>query len=123
MSETKFTKSHEWIKIEGDTAKIGISNYAQGELGDIVFVDLPEVGDELKKGDNFADIESVKTASEIYSPAGGVVVAINEELEDAPESLNENAVDTWIVEIGELAELADLLTQAEYDKYVAELDD
>ncbi|MHC5375004.1 glycine cleavage system protein GcvH [Enterococcus sp. LJL120] len=123
MSEIKFTKSHEWIKIDGDSAKIGVSDYAQGELGDIVYVDLPDIGDEIKKGANFADIESVKTASEIYSPVSGVVVAINEELEDAPESINEKANDTWIIEVGELGDLEDLLTQEEYDAYLKEIDD
>ncbi|MHC5248914.1 glycine cleavage system protein GcvH [Enterococcus sp. LJL90] len=123
MSEIKFTKSHEWIKIDGDSAKIGVSDYAQGELGDIVYVDLPDIGDEIKKGANFADIESVKTASEIYSPVSGVVVAINEDLEDAPESINEKANDTWIIEVGELGDLEDLLTQEEYDAYLKEIDD
>ncbi|WP_265458908.1 glycine cleavage system protein GcvH [Enterococcus sp. HY326] len=123
MSEIKFTKSHEWIKIDGDSAKIGVSDYAQGELGDIVYVDLPDIGDEIKKGANFADIESVKTASEIYSPVSGVVVAINEDLEDAPESINEKANDTWIIEVGQLGDLEDLLTQEEYDAYLKEIDD
>lgn len=121
MTEIKFTKSHEWIKIDGETAKIGISDFAQGELGDIVYVDLPDIEDEIKAGDNFADVESVKTASEVYSPISGVVIAVNEELEDAPESINEKPLDTWIIEVGKIGETADLMTKEEYEKYLKEV--
>ena len=101
MSEQlRFTKEHEWILVKGDVVRIGISDYAQSELGDIVFVDLPDVGDHVEEGEGFAALESVKAVSDVYSPVGGEITAINEELEDSPELVNESPMDRgWIVEI------------------------
>ncbi len=98
--DVKYAQDHEWVKVVGDTAKIGISDYAQDQLGDIVFVELPEVGDSFAKGDEFGTLESVKAVSELYMPVGGEITAINEALEDAPELVN-NApyADGWMIEI------------------------
>lgn len=122
MTELKFTKSHEWVKIDGDKVKVGISEYAQGELGDIVFIDLPEESDEVTKGESFTDIESVKTVSELYSPVTGTVVAVNEDLEDSPEQINAAPYDAWIMEVTDITETADLMSEEEYQAYLKELD-
>ena len=97
--DVRYSKDHEWIKVTGETVKIGISDYAQDQLGDIVFVELPTVGDTFDEGDEIGTLESVKAVSEIYAPIGGEVVAINEDLEDAPELLNQDPYGGWIVEI------------------------
>ena len=98
--DVKYTEDHEWVKLSGDTAKIGISDYAQDQLGDIVFVELPEVGDSFAKGDEFGTLESVKAVSELYMPVGGEVTARNEALEDAPELVNNAPYgDGWMIEI------------------------
>lgn len=98
--DVKYAEDHEWVKLSGDTAKIGISDYAQDQLGDIVFVELPEVGDSFAKGDEFGTLESVKAVSELYMPVGGEVTAINEALEDAPELVNNAPYgDGWMIEI------------------------
>lgn len=88
--DVRYTKDHEWAKVSGDTVKIGISDYAQDQLGDIVFVELPAVGDSFEEGDEFGTLESVKAVSELYAPISGEVVAVNEDLEDAPELLNQD---------------------------------
>lgn len=118
MSELKFTKSHEWVKVEGETVKIGISDYAQEELGDIVYIDLPEVGEEVTKEEHFADVESVKAASELYSPVSGMIVSINEDLEDSPEQINSVPYESWIMEVKEVTEMSDLMTEEEYVAFV-----
>ncbi len=97
--DVRYTKDHEWAKLTGDTIKIGISDYAQDQMGDIVFVEMPDVGDTFEEGDEFGTLESVKAVSELYIPVGGEVVAINEELEDTPELLNQDPYGGWIVEI------------------------
>ena len=97
--DVRYTKDHEWAKLTGDTIKIGISDYAQDQMGDIVFVEMPAVGDTFEEGDEFGTLESVKAVSELYIPVGGEVVAINEELEDTPELLNQDPYGGWIVEI------------------------
>lgn len=97
--DVRYTKDHEWAKVSGDTVKIGISDYAQDQLGDIVFVELPAVGDSFEEGDEFGTLESVKAVSELYAPIAGEVVAVNEDLEDAPELLNKEPYNGWIVEI------------------------
>ena len=107
-----YSEDHEWAKVSGDTVLVGISDYAQDQLGDIVFVELPEVGDSFEAGDEFGTLESVKAVSELYVPIGGEVVAINEELEDAPELVNQDPYGGWIIEIkpddiGELEKLLD----------------
>ena len=98
-TDVKYSKDHEWAKLTGETIKIGISDYAQDQLGDIVFVELPEVGDSFDAGDEFGTLESVKAVSELYAPVSGEVVAVNGELEDAPELLNQTPNESWIVEI------------------------
>jgi glycine cleavage system H protein len=97
--DVRYSKDHEWTKVTGDTVKIGISDYAQDQMGDIVFVELPAVGDTFDEGDEIGTLESVKAVSELYAPIGGEVVAINEELEDAPELLNQDPYNGWIIEI------------------------
>ncbi|MDE6716570.1 MAG: glycine cleavage system protein GcvH [Muribaculaceae bacterium] len=95
----RYAESHEWVRVDGDVAVIGISDYAQHALGNIVYVDMPEVGDELEAGDEFGAVESVKAASDLYTPVSGSVIEINEELEDRPEAINEDAFGTWIIKI------------------------
>lgn len=94
-----YTKDHEWVRKDGETVKVGISDYAQDQLGDIVFVEMPEVGDTFEKNDEFGTLESVKAVSEVYVPLSGEVVAINSALEDAPELVNEDPYANWIIEI------------------------
>lgn len=112
----RYTDDHEWITAEGDTLKVGITDYAQDQMGDIVFVEAPEVGDSLDKGDEFGTIESVKAVSELYLPIGGEIVAVNAELEDAPELVNEDPYKNWLVEIkpSDLSELEELLSVEAY---------
>jgi len=110
--DVRYTTDHEWAKMKGDTVIVGISDYAQDQLGDIVFVELPEVGDTLEAGDEFGTLESVKAVSELYTPISGEVIAINEELNDNPELLNQNPYGGWIIEIkpsdaGEFEKLLD----------------
>ena len=117
--DLKYTKSHEWIKIRDDIAVIGITDHAQAELTDIVFVELPEKGKEVKKGDEICVIESVKSVSEIYSPVNGKIVKVNSKLEDSPEIINESPYDDgWLVEleISDKSEVDSLLDAAEYKK-------
>src|SRR5690554_7312221 len=102
MTEKKllFTKEHEWVLVKGHTARVGITDYAQNELGDVVFVDLPSIGDLVEEGEGFAVVESVKAVSDIYAPVSGEIAAVNEHLEDSPELVNESPLDEgWIVEI------------------------
>ena len=116
-----YAKSHEWVVIDGDTATIGISDFAQSELGDLVFVNLPEPGDEVEAGESFVDVESVKAVSDIYSPVSGTVAEINEELLDAPELINENANDAWFIKVeGITAKAEELLSPEEYEAFCAE---
>ena len=118
----KYTKEHEWISVEGTTGTVGITDYAQNSLGDIVFVDLPKVGDTLEAGKIFGSVESVKAVSDLYSPVSGIVAAVNEDLKDAPEKVNADANNTWMLklEIKDSAELSSLLTADQYDKFVTE---
>jgi len=120
----KFASSHEWVKNNNDgTVTIGISHHAQGLLGDVVFVDLPEEGDEITAGEHFSLVESVKAASDVYAPITGVVIEVNEELEDAPELINESAfVEGWIakVRVSELAQLDNLLSYEDYSAVIEE---
>ncbi|HKO18428.1 MAG TPA: glycine cleavage system protein GcvH [Acidobacteriaceae bacterium] len=118
----KYTKEHEWISVDGSTGTVGITDYAQNSLGDIVFVELPKVGDSLEAGKIFGSVESVKAVSDLYSPVSGTVTAINEELKDAPEKVNADANTTWMMklEIKDAAELNALLNAEQYDKFVSE---
>jgi len=117
----KYTKDHEWIEVEGDTATIGITNHAQEQLGDVVFVELPAIGKKVTKGGEAAVVESVKAASEVYAPVSGEVVAVNKELEGDPALVNRGAEgDGWFmkVKLKDKSELADLMDKAAYDKFV-----
>ncbi|MDD3400684.1 MAG: glycine cleavage system protein GcvH [Eubacteriales bacterium] len=117
-----FAKSHEWANLNEDgTATIGISDYAQNELGDLVFVNLPEVGDELSSGEVFADVESVKAVSDVYSPISGTVEEINENLLDNPALINESAYDAWFVRVSNATLPDGLMTKEEYEHYLATL--
>ena len=111
-----YTKDHEWVRIDGDTAVVGISDYAQDQLGDIVYVEMPEVGDEFSQGEEFGTLESVKAVSEIYLPMTGEIVEVNEALEDAPELVNKDPYENWLVRIrpADLSELDELLSVDEY---------
>lgn len=116
--ELKYSKSHEWVKEEDGVIVIGLTDYAQSELGDLVFVNLPEVDDEVTVGEPFADVESVKAVSDVYSPVSGVVCEINEELLDAPESINEAPYDAWFVKVKDITDQEELLTAQEYEAFV-----
>lgn len=125
MSEKglRFTKDHEWVLLEGNIARVGISEYAQNELGDVVFVDLPTEGDTVEEGEGFAVVESVKAVSDIYAPVSGTVVRVNEELETSPELINESPLEKgWIaeIEVGDSAHLDDLMTAEEYKAFIKE---
>ena len=113
-----YSESHEWVKVEEGFAFIGITDYAQNSLGEIVFVELPEEDDNVESGADFAAVESVKAASDIVSPLTGVIVAVNEDLEDAPELLNEDAFENWIIkiEMEDKSELNKLLSKEEYQE-------
>lgn len=114
--ELKYSKTHEWLKQEGDVYVIGITDYAQDALGDIVFANLPSVGDEVKAGASFGDVESVKAVSDIYAPVSGKVVEVNEELLDNPALINEDAYNAWLIKVNEVSETEGLLDAQEYTK-------
>ncbi len=116
----KYTKEHEWVKIEGDTGTIGITDYAQNSLGDIVFVELPKIGATLEKGKTFGTVESVKAVSDIYAPVSGTVTAINDELTKSPEKINSDAHASWIVKVKLTGGTDGLLSAADYEKFIAE---
>ncbi|HFQ15990.1 MAG TPA: glycine cleavage system protein GcvH [Rhodobacteraceae bacterium] len=125
MSKTRFSKDHEYILVDGDTGTIGISDYAQQQLGDVVFVELPETGASFAKGDEVAVVESVKAASEIYSPVAGTVTEVNAALEDNPATVNEDAMGAgWFVKlkIANSDDLNDLMSEDDYKAYIAGLD-
>ena len=118
----KYSTDHEWALIEGDIITVGITDHAQSELGDIVFVELPDVGDEVDKGDSFGTIEAVKTVAELYAPASGEVVEVNESLEDEAETINSNPYESgWIVKIklSDASELDELLNAEGYQEHIS----
>jgi glycine cleavage system H protein len=121
-SDFKYTKEHEWIKADGKSATMGITNYAQESLGDIVFVDLPKPGTEVAAGKTLGSVESVKAVSDIYAPVSGTVTEINGELTTSPEKVNKDAHGAWMVKISlkNPEELKSLLSAADYEKFVAE---
>lgn len=124
MSETRYTKDHEYIRIEGDTGTVGITDFAQGQLGDVVFVELPALGKTVAKGGEAAVVESVKAASEVYAPVSGEVVAVNSELEAAPGTVNEDPSGKgWFLKLKltDAAELEGLMSEAEYQNYLKTL--
>ena len=118
--ELKYTKDHEWLKMEGNVAVVGITDFAQDALGDVVFINLPEVGDTVTAGESFGDVESVKAVSDVNSPVTGVVLEINEELIDSPELLNEDPYGAWIIKVENITAEEDLLDAAAYEALCAE---
>lgn len=119
--ELRYTKEHEWVKVEGNKVTVGITDFAQNELGDIVFVELPEVGDTVTLNDSFGNVESVKTVSELYSPISGTVVEVNAELADTPELVNESPYEgAWmiVVELSDASEVEALLDAAAYEALI-----
>ena len=118
----RYAKSHEWLLLEGDCATVGITDYAQSSLGDIVFVELPKIGQQIEVGSTFGSVESVKAVSDLYSPITGSVTAVNEKLNDTPDTLNKAANDTWIIKVSVKSadEAKSMLSAAEYEKFVAE---
>ena len=119
-AELKYSKDHEWVKFEGDTAIIGISDFAQDALGDVVFVNLPGEGDEATAGEAFGDVESVEAVSDLVSPVSGTIVAVNEELADAPETLNSDPYGAWIIKVEGVSAQEELLDAAAYEAFCAE---
>ena len=117
--DLKYSKEHEWVKVTGNKAYVGITDYAQDALGDIVFVELPEVGTEISAGDTFGVVESVKAASDIYCPVSGTITKVNEELVDSPEIINEDPYGAWIIEIEltDPSELDELMDDKEYEDF------
>ena len=121
MADARYTKDHEWIRLDGDVAAVGITTYAQSQLGDVVFIDLPKIGTRVTKGDEAAVVESVKAASEVYAPASGEVVAVNEALEAAPATVNQDAEGAgWFVKLklADASELDDLMSAHDYQLYL-----
>jgi glycine cleavage system H protein len=118
----RYTKEHEWIQVDGKIGTVGITDYAQNSLGDIVFVDLPKVGDTVEAGKSFGSVESVKAVSDLFAPVSGSVTAVNEELKDAPEKINSDANATWLlkVELSDAKQVDGLLTAADYEKFTSE---
>jgi len=122
LDDLRYAESHEWVKVDGDVATVGISDYAQHALGNIVYVDMPEVGDEVAQGEDFGAVESVKAASDLLSPVSGEVIEINEALEDEPELVNQDAYANWImkVKMSDPSEVDNLLDGAAYAKLCEE---
>jgi len=119
-AELKYSKSHEWVKMEGDVAVIGISDFAQDALGDVVFVNLPSVGDAVTAGAAFGDVESVKAVSDLVSPVSGKIVEVNEALADEAEALNSDPYGSWIIKVSGITDTEELLDAAAYEAFCAE---
>lgn len=115
-----YTKSHEWVKFDGDKAVVGLTDYAQSELGSIVFVNLPQVGDEVSAGTTFADVESIKAVSEVFCPVSGIVDEINEELMDRPDAINNAPYESWLAKISDVSSKEEMMDAAAYEAFVAE---
>jgi glycine cleavage system H protein len=118
----RYTKEHEWIQVDGTIGTVGITDYAQNSLGDIVFVDLPKVGDTIEAGKSFGSVESVKAVSDLFAPVSGTVAAVNEDLKDAPEKINSDANTTWLlkIELSDAKQVDALLSAADYEKFTSE---
>jgi len=118
----RYTKEHEWIEVDGASGTVGITDYAQSSLGDIVFVDLPKVGDKVEAGKTFGSVESVKAVSDLYAPVSGTVTAVNEELANAPEKINTDANKTWMLKLDLIGggQADGLLSAEEYEKFISE---
>ena len=121
-ADYRYTKEHEWIQVDGTIGTVGITDYAQDSLGDIVFVDLPKVGDTVEAGKSFGSVESVKAVSDLFAPVSGAVTAVNEDLKDAPEKINSDANTTWLlkVELSDAKQVDALLSAADYEKFTSE---
>ncbi|MGC2109448.1 MAG: glycine cleavage system protein GcvH [Candidatus Korobacteraceae bacterium] len=121
-ADYKYTKEHEWLKVDGKTGSIGITDYAQNSLGDIVFVELPKAGTEITAGKTFGSVESVKAVSDLFAPVSGTVAEVNEALNTAPEQVNKDANNTWMIKVTlkDPSEAGQLLSAADYEKFVAE---
>ena len=123
-NDLMYTKSHEWIKMQEDgTALVGLSDYAQDALGDLVFVNLPETGDEVSAGEPFADVESVKAVSDVYSPLTGVVDAINDNLLDTPEAINEAPYDAWFIKVSDITDKEELMDAGAYEAFLKTIEE
>ncbi len=121
--DVKYSKEHEWVLVEGNVATVGITDYAQEQLGDIVYIELPEVGTEVTKDTPYAEVESVKAVSDVYAPLSGTIVEVNEDAVDAPETLNESPYDDgWLIKVklSEPGEIDDLMTSEDYEQMLAE---
>jgi glycine cleavage system H protein len=118
----RYTKEHEWLQVDGGIGIVGITDYAQNSLGDIVFVDLPKVGEKIEAGKSFGSVESVKAVSDLFAPVSGKVTAVNDALKDAPEKINTDANTTWMlkVELSDAKQADGLLTAADYEKFISE---
>ena len=119
-NDLRYAKSHEWVKEEGGIATVGITDFAQDALGDVVFINLPEAGDEVVAGESFGDVESVKAVSDLVSPVSGIVKAVNEELIDAPEMLNSDPYGAWIIKVEQVTDREELLDADDYEALCAE---
>jgi glycine cleavage system H protein len=121
-ADYRYTKEHEWIQVDGKIGTVGITDYAQDSLGDIVFVDLPKVGDTVEAGKSFGSVESVKAVSDLFAPVSGAITAVNEDLKDAPEKINSDANTTWLlkVELSDAKQVDALLSAADYEKFISE---
>lgn len=120
LADLKYSKTHEWVDVVGGVATVGISDFAQDALGDVVFVNLPAVGDEVVAGESFGDVESVKAVSDLICPVTGIVCAVNEELDDAPENLNKDPYGAWIIKVKDITGEEELLDAAAYEAFCAE---
>ena len=118
--DLKYSRDHEWVKMDGDVAVVGISDFAQDSLGDVVFINLPQEGDSVSAGEAFGDVESVKAVSDLVSPVSGTVCAVNEELLDAPEKLNADPYGAWIIKVEGVSDQEELLDAAAYEAFCAE---
>jgi glycine cleavage system H protein len=121
MSEMRYSKKHLWVKTEDNKATIGITDYAQEKLGNILFLNLPDCDEEISIGEAFGDIESVKTVSDLISPVSGVVIAVNEDLMNEPDEINENPYDSWFIEVEVSAEHTELMSDNQYKEYLETL--
>lgn len=119
-ADLKYSKTHEWVDVVSGVATVGISDFAQDALGDVVFVNLPTIGDEVVAGESFGDVESVKAVSDLICPVSGIVCAVNEELDDAPENLNKDPYGSWIIKVKDITGEEELLDAAAYEAFCAE---
>ena len=119
-ADLKYSKTHEWVDVVSGVATVGISDFAQDALGDVVFVNLPAIGDEVVAGESFGDVESVKAVSDLICPVSGIVCAVNEELDDAPENLNKDPYGFWIIKVKDITGEEELLDAAAYEAFCAE---